>query len=214
VEYLISLLCLCTIFVPVLLGVGLTLLAERQIGRWAYLLGGLLPVIVLFILYGAYDVALRVTGCEPADSLACGQPLAAAFLFSVGFLCVTIIASALAQAAVFFFLNGRRQAQMQGYMDTGEEYGQEGMQVGEQGYMQDYTQAGSQEYYQQGTQAPQQEYIQPDPQAYTQADNQRYTRQDEEPHELPDTPQETDLQRFMRPDSQDDKESDHPATHQ
>lgn len=114
-EWLIALLCLCSIFSPSLLGVGITLLAERQIGRWAYALGWLLPVIVLATCYGGYDAALRLIPCEPAQSLACGEPLASAFLLLVGMICITMIANALAQGAVYLFLTGRRQARQQAY---------------------------------------------------------------------------------------------------
>lgn len=121
-EWLIPPLCLCALFVPTLVGVGITFLTERHIGRWAYVLGWLLPVIILVIFYGAYDIALRVTPCFPADSLACGQPLAGAFLFFVGLVCITVIANALAQIAVYLYLNSQRPPQ---YVEESLEYQEE-----------------------------------------------------------------------------------------
>jgi hypothetical protein len=112
-EWLIALLCLCTIFVPPLIGVGIALIAQRYIGRWAYALGWLLPTLVIITAYAAYDAALRVIPCTaPEDSLACGNPVANAFLLFVGMLCVIALANACAQGAVYLFRNGQRLKQM------------------------------------------------------------------------------------------------------
>lgn len=108
-EWVIAVLCLWALFGPSLIGIGITLMAERQIGRWAYALGWLLPVIVLATCYGGYDALLRLISCEPAQSLACGEPIASAFLLLVGMICITMIANALAQGAVFMFLRARRE---------------------------------------------------------------------------------------------------------
>lgn len=115
-EWVIALLCLWALFGPSLIGIGITLMAERQIGRWAYALGWLLPVIVLATCYGGYDAVLRVIPCEPAQSLACGEPVASAFLLLVGMICITMIANALAQGAVFMFLRSRRERMAEGQM--------------------------------------------------------------------------------------------------
>ena len=110
-EIFVSLLCVCIVFAPTLLGVGITLLTENRLGLWAYLLGWAAPVIVVGGIYALYDVALRLTPCEPADGLACGEPLASAFVFLVTWLCVILIANFFAQVAVYLFLYTRREAE-------------------------------------------------------------------------------------------------------
>lgn len=111
-EWLISLLCLCTLFVPPLLGLGIAFVAQRRIGRWAFVLGWLFPFIFITLFYVIYDAALRVFPCEPNDRLACGNPIADAFLLFVGIVCSIAIANALAQVALYLFLNARRTRQL------------------------------------------------------------------------------------------------------
>ncbi|MBI4673315.1 MAG: hypothetical protein HY741_16820 [Chloroflexi bacterium] len=108
-DLFLSLLCFGAFFVPTFIGVGVTLLVEKYLGVWAYLVGWALPVILLIGLYAVYDVYLRATPCEPAASLACGEPLAYAFVLFIALLCLTVFANALAQGAVYFFLRARRQ---------------------------------------------------------------------------------------------------------
>ncbi len=109
-ESYLSLLCLCAFFVPTAVGVGITLLLEKYLGVWSYLVGWALPVILLVGLYAVYDVYMRATPCEPAESLACGEPLAYALLLFIALLCLTVFANAFAQGAVYFYLRARRQA--------------------------------------------------------------------------------------------------------
>lgn len=107
----VSLLCVCLIFTPPLLGAGITLLTEKWLGLWAYAVGWATPVILVSGAYALYDVALRLMACEPADGLACGEPLASAFVFSVAWLCVILLANFFAQVAVYLFLYTRREAE-------------------------------------------------------------------------------------------------------
>lgn len=109
-ESYLSLLCLCAFLVPTAIGVGITLALEKYLGIWSYLVGWALPVILLVGLYAVYDVYMRATPCEPADSLACGEPLAYAFLLFIALMCLTVFANAFAQGAVYLFLRARRQA--------------------------------------------------------------------------------------------------------
>ncbi|GIL16249.1 MAG: hypothetical protein BroJett039_14220 [Chloroflexota bacterium] len=108
-EIIISLFCLCLVFAPPLCGVGFALLLEKRFGLWAYLGGWALSVFATGGAYILYDIALRLTPCEPADKLACGEPLASAFVFLVGWLCVILIANFLAQLALYLFLRARRE---------------------------------------------------------------------------------------------------------
>lgn len=103
-EIFVALLCLCLVFLTPLVGVAITLLTEKWLGLWAYALGWAVPVILVGGAYALYDITLRVAPCEPADGLACGEPLAAAFVFLVAWLCVILIANFLAQLAVYLYL--------------------------------------------------------------------------------------------------------------
>lgn len=107
-EIFVALLCLCLVFLTPFFGVAITLLTENWLGLWAYALGWAVPVLVVSGAYVLYDIALRVAPCEPADGLACGEPLAAAFVFLVAWLCVILIANFLAQLAVYLYLYSSR----------------------------------------------------------------------------------------------------------
>ncbi len=108
-EIIISFVCLCLIFAPPLLGVGIALLLESRFGLWAHLVGWTMATLVTGGAYVAYDIALRLTPCAPADQLACGEPVASAFVFLVGWLCVILSANFLAQLALYLFLRARRE---------------------------------------------------------------------------------------------------------
>lgn len=108
-DSLISFLCLCSFFVPTAFGVGITLLLERSIGVWAYLVGWLLPLILLIGLYVAYALWMRATPCEPAGSLGCGEAAAYTLILFIGIFALTAIVNAIAQAAMFLVLRARRQ---------------------------------------------------------------------------------------------------------
>lgn len=110
-EIFVACLCVGLVFATPLIGVGITLLTEKWLGLWAYALGWAVPVILVSGAYALYDIALRLTPCEPADGLSCGEPLASAFVFMVTWLCVILIANFLAQLAVYLFLYARREAQ-------------------------------------------------------------------------------------------------------
>lgn len=103
--------CLCTgLFVGACAaGIGITLLLERWLGLWAYLFGLLAPLIVVGGLLISYDLALRVIVCEPAESLACGEPAAAALAVLVTLLCFVLLANLSAQVALYLFLYARRE---------------------------------------------------------------------------------------------------------
>lgn len=126
---LITALCLCGLFVPTAIGVGISMLLVRWVGNWAYVLGWLVPVLALIGLYAIYGVWIRITPCEPAGSLACGEPLAYALILFLGVLCLTALGNALAQGAVFFYL--RAQPPPQAYPE--EEYAPEAYE-GLEGY--------------------------------------------------------------------------------
>lgn len=106
-DALLTLLCIVSLLVPAALGVGITFLLERFLGRWAYVAGGLLPVIVFTGLYTLYHIWIRATPCEPVGSLACGEPLSIAFFLFVAILIVVMLANALAQGALYLFLHPR-----------------------------------------------------------------------------------------------------------
>jgi hypothetical protein len=110
-EIFLALLCLGLVFLTPFLGVAITLLTEKWLGLWAYALGWAVPVILVSGVYALYDIALRLAPCEPADRLACGEPLASAFVFLVTWLCVILIANFFAQVAVYLFLYTRREAE-------------------------------------------------------------------------------------------------------
>ncbi len=109
-DSLISFLCLCSFFVPTAFGLGLTLLLERFFGVRAYLIGWLLPLILLVGLYVAEVLWTWATPCEPVGSLECGEPAAYALILFIGILSLTAIVNAIAQATLFWFLRARRQA--------------------------------------------------------------------------------------------------------
>ncbi len=122
-QGLVTLLCVCFTFLPITVGVGITLFLERHIGMWAYLVGLLMPIITLALVFIAYEVWTRGQICSTADNPAntCGAPLGLALGVYVGSLCLIVIANALAQAAVMFFIRTRRRAeflrQQEGYQE-------------------------------------------------------------------------------------------------
>lgn len=141
-------LCLCALFVPTAIGVGITLLLVRSAGIWAYVVGWLVPVLALIGVYAAFDIYTRATPCEPAGSLACGEPLAYALVLFLGVFCLTALANALAQGAVFVYLRAHPNAfAPQGQMAYGGEPYQESF-----GWQEQYSQEevyGQQPYGQQ-----------------------------------------------------------------
>ena len=98
------------VLVPTALGIGVTLLLKRFIGVWAYVVGWLFPLIVLFGLYMAFALRMRATPCEPVGSLACGELVAYTLIVFVGVLSLAAVANAIAQVAMFLFLRARRDA--------------------------------------------------------------------------------------------------------
>ncbi len=108
-DTLISCLCLASFFVPSAFGVGLTLFLEKSFGGRAYWIGWLLPLILLAGLYGAEVLRMGATPCEPVESLKCGEQAAYTLILFVGTFFLTAIVNGLAQAALFWFRQTRRQ---------------------------------------------------------------------------------------------------------
>jgi hypothetical protein len=106
-DALFSLVCIISLVVPAIVGVGIAFVLERYLGRWAYVAGGLLPVIVFAGLYTLYHIWIRATPCEPVGSLVCGEPLSIALFLFLVILLVVILANALAQGALYLFLQPR-----------------------------------------------------------------------------------------------------------
>ena len=100
-DSLISFLCLCSFFVPSVFGVGLSLLFERSFGVRAYLIGWLLPLILLVGLYVADLLWTWATLCEPAGSLECGEPAAYALILFVGTFFLTASVNTVAKLRCF-----------------------------------------------------------------------------------------------------------------
>jgi hypothetical protein len=100
--------CLCAVFVPVILGLGLSYIFERYIGGWAFVVGTLASLILFAGLYTVNFIWTKATGCEPADSLACGEPFIGAFALFFGVILFVALATAAAQFAFYVFLNNLR----------------------------------------------------------------------------------------------------------
>lgn len=107
----ITWLCLCSLFVPTAIGVGLTLILHPRLGGWAYLVGYGLPPVGLVALYALYLAMVRATPCEPAGSLACGETTGYALVIFLAGMAPTIVVGAIAQLVLFFILRARRRAQ-------------------------------------------------------------------------------------------------------
>lgn len=110
-EIFVALLCLCLVFFTPFIGIAVTLLTEKWLGLWAFVFGWAVPVMLVFGIYALYDIALRVTPCTPGDSLACGEPVASAFVFLVTWMCVILIANFFVQVALYLFLYVRRETE-------------------------------------------------------------------------------------------------------
>lgn len=108
-EILLAFLCCGSLLMTTAFGVGVTFVLERFLGIWAYVVGAILPVILFTALYTTYHIYVRSTPCEPAGSLACGQPFISAFFLFVGVAFFLLIANILAQTSLYLFLFGRRQ---------------------------------------------------------------------------------------------------------
>jgi hypothetical protein len=106
-DSLISFLCLCSFFVPTLFGVAVALLLKRSLKGWAYLVGWLAPLLLLFGLFAIYVLWIWATPCEPVGSLECGEPVAYAFILFAGVFALTAIANAIAQGVMFLFFPGQ-----------------------------------------------------------------------------------------------------------
>lgn len=121
---LFSLLCAVGVFVPAGVGLGAALLLERFWGRWAWLVGWVVSVGLFVIFYALYYLTVRLTPCEPAGSLTCGEPPVGALLLFGGMACVLAIGYGLAQTALFLFLQSvyAREAQPG---EFGQEYAPE-----------------------------------------------------------------------------------------
>ncbi len=102
-NLVVTLLCALALFVPAVVGVGVTFVAERFLERWAFALGWFVPMLAFVLLYALYHIFIRALPCEPAGSLACGQPPLAAFLLFLGVFIFTALANASAQLALYFF---------------------------------------------------------------------------------------------------------------
>lgn len=105
-----SWLCLGSLFVPALIGVGLALVLHRRLGGWAYLIGYVLPPLGLVALYALYLAIVRANPCEPAGSLGCGEATGYALVIFLAFLALTIVLGAVAQLVLVFILRARRRA--------------------------------------------------------------------------------------------------------
>ncbi len=107
----ISWLCLCSLFVPMSIGVALALALHWRLGGWAHLVGYAVPPVGIIALYALYLATVRANPCEPAGSLACGETTGYVLVIFLAYMAITIVVGTAAQLVVFFILRARRRAQ-------------------------------------------------------------------------------------------------------
>lgn len=108
-EFMLAFLCCGALVLTTAFGAGVTYALERFLGGWAYVVGAVLPVIAFAAFYTVYYIWIRATPCEPAGSLACGEPFFVALLLFVGVAFFVLIANILAQTSLYLYLYGSRQ---------------------------------------------------------------------------------------------------------
>lgn len=79
-------------------------------GKWGYLLGWSVPLVLLVGLYVLYNVGMRATPCLPPDSLACGENVGYALVLFLAMFAVTFVLGVLAQVILWFVLRQRDRA--------------------------------------------------------------------------------------------------------
>lgn len=106
-DVLPVLLCCFALWLPMLLGLGISYYAERFLGRRAYLVGWLVPIILFITFYGLYHLWLRLLSCTPVERLICGEPFLNLFLLFACVLGVVMLANGAAQFALYLFVHRR-----------------------------------------------------------------------------------------------------------
>lgn len=104
-DVLLVLGCVIALVVPTLLGVGISLFLERFLGRRAYIVGAVLPLMMIAGFYAAYHILVRATACQPEGSLICEEPFATAFFLFLAVFLLALLANTAAQFAVYLALH-------------------------------------------------------------------------------------------------------------
>lgn len=79
-------------------------------GKWGYLLGWSVPLVLLVGLYILYNVGMRATPCSPPDSLACGENVGYALVLFPAMFAVTFVVGIIPQLILWFVLRQRERA--------------------------------------------------------------------------------------------------------